>query len=113
MPDPDWKLQLRYGKLSTRFAHFSLLAEGVLVTEQKEHGCPAGPAFLGLKLWTGTADEATAMGLAIGRQLGFEVTGRVYLYETEPEAPPGEQPFGYNLNLSPFREAADEQGHPG
>jgi hypothetical protein len=43
---------------------------------------------------------------AISGDIGFTVTSRIQIYETEPAEPPGEKPRGYDI---PFRSDDDEQ----
>ncbi len=44
----------------------------------------------------------------IGERIGFAVTGRVYIYDTEPAQPPGETPSGYDIQFTPFDSESDE-----
>jgi hypothetical protein len=46
---------------------------------------------------------------AISGDIGFTVTGRIQIYETEPAEPPGEKPRGYDIQFTPFRSDDDEQ----
>jgi hypothetical protein len=39
---------------------------------------------------------------AIGQHLGFESTGTIYVYDTEPTEPPGTEPRGYDLKFTPY-----------
>ncbi len=40
----------------------------------------------------------------IGGNIGFDVTGRTHIYDTAPEQPPKENPFGYDIKFTPFDE---------
>ncbi|EDP57551.1 hypothetical protein [Vibrio sp. AND4] len=40
----------------------------------------------------------------IGEQVGFHIKGKVEIYNTEPEEPPKENPFGYGIDFTPYRE---------
>ncbi len=101
-PDNDWKLKLRYGKLKTPFQHRTVIAEGVVGQLSDGFSCRPGPAFLGMKTWASSADEASHMAGVIGEQIGFKVTGRIYVYDTEPHQPPGDTPSGYDIQFTPF-----------
>jgi hypothetical protein len=57
---------------------------------------------MGMKTWASSADESADMVAAIGRQIGFTVTGRVHVYDTEPSEPPRANPFGYDIHFTPF-----------
>ena len=101
-PDKDWKLKLRYGKLKTPYQHYTAIAEGVVSEEMEDFSCPPGKAFMGMKTWASSTDESADMIQAIGEQIGFTVTGRIQIYETEPTQPPRDDPYGYDINFTPF-----------
>lgn len=102
-PPPDWKLKLRYGKTTTPFVHLTALAQGVMKKNENEFGCPVGPAWMGMKTWATDTAESADMIRVIGSQIGFEVTGAVQIYDTEPVQPPRENPFGYDITFTPFQ----------
>ena len=108
--DGNWKLELRYGRQATPFRHFTVLADGVAGTLADGFECVPGPAIMSMKAWAGDADEAIDMAGAIGRQIGFSVAGKVEVYETEPEAPPGEHPHGYDIRFYPYDGQEQEEG---
>jgi hypothetical protein len=99
--DANWKLKLRYGKISTEFQHYTTISEGLVGSLVDDFTCPAGPAFMGMKVWASSADEAEDMARSIGGEIGFTVTGPIQIYTTEPEQPPREEPFGYDINFTP------------
>lgn len=99
---PNWKLDLRYGRLSTPFKHFTLVADGVVEELQDGFACPSGPAIMAMKAWASDPAEAGDMVVAIGRQIGFSVTGRIEVFETEAEQPPGPHPHGYAIGFTPY-----------
>jgi hypothetical protein len=101
-PHPSWKAQLRYGKIQTPFHHFTVLAEGTVGELADGFECPPGSAWMAMKTWASSADESTDMICVIGRQIGFTVTGKIYIYETEPAEPPRDKPHGYDIGFSPF-----------
>lgn len=107
----DWKLKLRYGKLTTPFSHFTVIAEGEMKADDNEFGCPVGNAMMGMKAWASSSEEAGDMIRVIGEQLSFSITGRTYVYDTEPEQPPRENPNGYDIHFTPFCD--DEEGTAG
>ena len=106
--DKDWKLKLRYGKITTPYHHYTALAEGVAGELADGFSCPPGSAWMAMKTWAASPDESGDMISAIGRQIGFTVTGRVHVYETEPGQPPKENPYGYDINFTPFDPNAEE-----
>ncbi len=106
--DKDWKLKLRYGKLKTPFQHFTLIAEGIVVGDLREgFSCPKGSAFMAMKVWASSSDEACHMIGVLGEHIGFDVNGRIRVYETEPTSPPRENPYGYDINFTPFNSRLD------
>ena len=98
----DWKLRLRYGRLDTPYSHFTLLGAGELAASLEWSDCPPGPAILGMKIWASSHDEAFAVFSAVSEQIGFAITDKIDLYETDPSEPPRENPYGYDLNFTPF-----------
>ena len=98
----DWKLKLRYGKLTTNFSHFTILADGIVGELVNGFDCPSGPAWMAMKAWAEHAGEADHMTRLIAGQIGFTVTGKVFVYVTEPEVPPQENPHGYDINFKPY-----------
>jgi hypothetical protein len=100
--DRDWKLKLRYGQLQTTFSHFTVLADGVAGDLKDGFECRRGPAIMAMKTWAESVDQSADMIRAIGRQVGFAVTGDVQVYETEPESPPRATPHGYDIRFTPF-----------
>jgi hypothetical protein len=55
-----------------------------------------------MKTWATSSDESGDMIRVIGEQIGFTITGRILIYETEPSEPPKENPFGYDIKFQPF-----------
>jgi len=53
-------------------------------------------------VWATDIDEPPYIVESIGSQIGFEVTGEIQIYATEPEEPPRENPHGYGIKLTPF-----------
>jgi hypothetical protein len=101
--DKHWKLKLRYGKLQTPFQHYSVIAEGLVGELMEGFSCRKGNAFMGMKVWASSTEEAENMSRVIGREIGFDVTGRVYVYSTEPSEPPdASNPRAYQINFNPF-----------
>jgi len=101
-PDRNGKLELRYGKTTTPYLHFTVIAEGRIEGANDVNGGPDGPAFMAMKAWGSSSDEAAGMIDAIGPELGFRVTGRIHVYETEPREPPRDKPFGYDIDFTPY-----------
>ena len=99
----NWKLKLRYGLLKTPYSHYTLIADGKLVAPPGDDNCPAITAFMGMKVWASSEDEAFDMIRAIGRHHDFIIEGRIYLYTTDPVEPPREHPYGYDINFKPYQ----------
>jgi hypothetical protein len=57
---------------------------------------------MGMKTWASSPDELVDMVRVIGRQIGFKVTGRIQVYDTEPKQPPRENPYSYDITFTPF-----------
>ena len=91
----------RYGKQRAPYSHFTVIAE---VAGNLEEGitCRPGSAFMSMKAWASSTDEATDMVLGIGQQIGFTVIGCTHVYGAEPSEPPGDNPCAYDIRLTPF-----------
>lgn len=98
----SWKAELRYGKRTTPYHHFTVIAEGVAGELTGGFSCRPGKAFMGMKVWASSADEAAHMAEVLGREIGFAITVRTYVYDTEPSEPPTENPRGYDIGFFPF-----------
>ena len=46
------------------------------------------------------------MADVIGKQIGFTVTGRTHVYNTEPSSPPSDKPWAYDINFKNYDEIA-------
>jgi hypothetical protein len=98
----NWKLQLRYGKLKTEFKHYSVLADGVVIELVEGFDCRPGRAWMAMKTWAIDLDQSADMIQSIGNKIGFKVDGRVEIYDTAPEQPPEDKPFGYDIQFTPY-----------
>ncbi len=100
--DKSLNAKLRYGKIKTPYQHFTVLAEGIVGNLSDGFSCPPGNAWMAMKVWATSSGESGDMIKIIGEQIGFTVTGRIQVYETEPTQSPKEKPYGYDINFTPF-----------
>ena len=100
--ESDWKLKLCYGKEKTPYTHYTVLADGECGEMIDGFTCPKGNAIMAVKVWATDINEPTQMVKSIGSQIGFIVDGEVQIYETEPEEPPKENPYGYDIKFTPY-----------
>ena len=100
--DRDWKLKLRYGRLSTPFTHFTVIAEGVAGTLSDGFECCPGSAFMTMKVWAMSTEQAAEMITSIGGRIGFRVTSGIDVYVSGPTDAPLEQSYGYDIRFTPF-----------
>ena len=98
----NWKLELKYGRLKTPFTHFTLIIDGIASNVEASFNCRDGRAFMAMKVWATSQDEAIDMARTIGPEIGFVVDGNIQLYDTEPEQPPGDNPHAYSINFTPY-----------
>jgi len=98
----DWKLKLRYGKIKTPYQHFTAIAEGVRVKPDNSVQGPPGPAIITLRTWARDTAQSAEIVQSLGNELGYQITGNIKIYETDPERPPKDNPYGYGLNFTPF-----------
>jgi hypothetical protein len=101
--DPAWKLKLRYGQTETSLQHFTVLADGLARTVGPEFGAPRGPAWMAMKVWSASGDEARHMISVIGKDIGFDVTGRIEVYSTDPAQPPRDNPVRLRHQIHDLR----------
>ena len=105
--DPkDWKIKLRYGKLTTSFEHFAVFADGIVRQLVDGYYCRPGRAWMAMKAWATDIDESMDMIRVIGNQIGFSVDGKIEVYTAEPEEPPRDKPHGYHIRFMPYDENA-------
>lgn len=105
----NWTLRLRYGKLKTAFSHVTVIAEGEIAVSNPDFETRAGMAsFFTIHAWATDDDEALDMVVTIGRQVGFNTTGRIHLYKTDPKQPPGDTPFAYGLAFRQYLRGDDD-----
>ena len=102
--EKDWKLKLRYGKETTPFIHYTVMAEGIVGKLEDGFECPQGTAWMSMKTWAEDTGESADMIKTIGKQIGFEVTGKIEIYETDPKEPPEDKPYGYDIQFTPYDE---------
>lgn len=100
--EKDWKLKLRYGKLITPYNHYTIIADGKVNELSKGFECPKGNAFMGMKIWAESFEKAANQFQSIGKQIGFNTTGKLQIYKSEPKEPPGESPRGYHITFTPY-----------
>ena len=100
----NWKLKLRYGKLTTPYSHFTAIAQGIAGQLPDEFSCPPGNAYISMKMWAENSEQAADMITVIGGSIGFQVTGKIEVFDTPPEDPPEEQPYGYSIKFTPFQD---------
>lgn len=99
----NWKLKLKYEKSVTPYEHFTILAEGIVAGELRDgYVCRPGNAFMSIKVWAVSSDVACEMTFWIAEQLGFQLTGRIEIFSTEPDEPSGDQPFIYQVGFQAF-----------
>jgi hypothetical protein len=49
---------------------------------------------MAMKNWASSTGESADMIKVIGEQIGFEVTGKIEVYEPDPKEPPTDKPRG-------------------
>ncbi|MET4084091.1 hypothetical protein ABIB40_004065 [Pedobacter sp. UYP30] len=100
----NWKLKLRYGKTSTPFKHFTVIGNCEVGDLIDSHSCRPGPAYVGVKIWATVDQEAADIFFSIGKQIGFTPYDKVEIYITEAVKPPKNEPYGYDINFTPYGE---------
>ena len=95
-----WKLKLKFGILKTEFKHFTVLADGEILEIKSGIVSKTGKAWMGMKTWCSSTSEAAKMIKLIAPEYGFNVSGRIEVYDTDPVQPPKENPYGYEINFT-------------
>ncbi|MGK9051013.1 hypothetical protein QTA58_20355 [Neorhizobium sp. CSC1952] len=91
-------------KAKTAFRHFTLIANDEIIEANPDFGTTAGAAaFFTIHAWAKDSEEATDMLVTIGPQVGFSAMGRIYVYVTDPQQPPRENPHGYGLSFHQYQ----------
>lgn len=98
----DWKLKLRYSRIETSYNHYTVIADGIVGELKEGFSCRPGNAYMGMKTWASSTEESADMIKEIGKEIGFEVIGKIDVFVTEPTEPPGENPHGYSINFTPY-----------
>ena len=98
--EKDWKVKLRYGKLKTAFQHYSIIAPVIISEYIEEFEAKPGKAYVSMKVWVAHIDDAFEVIEDVGEQTGFKITGKIEVYETEPDSPPDVSPNVYNVKFS-------------
>jgi hypothetical protein len=84
----DWKLRLRYGKLTTAFKRFTVLADGVVGEFGDGFKRRPGRAWMSMKTWATDSDESMERipHVVSNRERGFcYVDGELYYMEIDLE----------------------------
>jgi len=97
----NWKLKLRYGKLTTIYKHFTAITQGVV---EEESSYSPGNAFMGIKIWATDYDAAADLVEYVAEKIGFSITGKIELFDTAPEEPPKEESYGYGLGFTYYQD---------
>jgi|JI8StandDraft_2_1071088.scaffolds.fasta_scaffold195789_1 hypothetical protein len=105
----DWKLKLRYGKMTTPFTHFTILGNSEIGEVTEGFSCRPGPGYVGMKIWATDTQEAADIFFDIGSKVGFVPYNKVEVYETDAEEPPREKPYAYDITFMPYDENESEQ----
>jgi hypothetical protein len=100
----NWKLLLRYGRLKTPYEHFTVLVDVQVIEADSAVGSQVGPAWMAMKVWAPSADAAGEIICDIPPRVGAEVRGRCEVYKSEPDEPPQDMPYAYDLRFTAYKE---------
>jgi hypothetical protein len=85
---------------TTPYRHFTAIAKGIVGELTGGFHCPKGNAFIGMKIWAESAEQAGDLIQTIGRRIGFIITDKIEVFTTKPIQPPGEKPGGYDIKFT-------------
>ena len=100
----DWKLKLRYGKAVTPYQHFSLIGGGMMLDESNKYDCRVGTAVMSAKIWALSETDAADTFQMMGDKVGFYVDQTIEVFKTEPDEPPTDYTYGYDIGFIPYDE---------
>jgi hypothetical protein len=106
--EKNWKLKLKYGKLETPYKHYTLFADGQNINLSEEFDCPKGFAIMSIKTWCESTEQAADLISYVSEQIGFEIKDKIEIYETDPQEPPKEKPFGYDIRFTPYENRSEQ-----
>ena len=100
----EWQQRLERSTATTKYTHFTVLAEGVVAVGSLGDGfsCRPGPTLMTMHVWAGDSAEAADMIHGIGTGIGFSFTGPITVFITDPRQLPKRSPFGYEINFEPY-----------
>jgi len=64
----DWKVKLKYGKLTTPYKHYTVIAPVVINEFIEDFSAEPGTAYIGMKVWATDSNEAVNLIENIGKQ---------------------------------------------
>lgn len=80
-----------------------MIADGKIVEARPDFKTIEGSAaFFTIKVWATDNAEAIDVLVVVGQEVGFDASGEIYVYNSEPEQPPGENPHAYDLNFHQY-----------
>jgi hypothetical protein len=100
----DWKLKLRYGKVSTPFTHYTLIAPTKIEIYIEEFDADIGTAWVGMKIWATEQGESAKVYKSVAEQIGLIITGNIEIYNTEAVNPPKDKPYAYDIQFTYFND---------
>lgn len=100
--NPDWKSDLRHGRLRTPYRHFTIFADGHAERVLVDYQCPRGRAWMSVMTWATDEEESINMIRVVGEHIGFEIDGQIEVKDAEPEQPPHEAPYLYAIEFTPY-----------
>jgi hypothetical protein len=98
--DKDWKLKLRYGKSTTPYKHYTVIAPVMINKFIKDFSAKPGTAYIAMKVWATDTNEAVDILESIGNQKGYVIIGNIEIYNTDPKEAPSESPDAYDINFN-------------
>ena len=90
--------------MTSLFKHYTIIAEGWVDELSEGFKCRKGSAYMGMKVWADSYEQAADVYQSVGKHIGFNVTGNLEFYNSEPLEPPGENPSAYGINFTPFED---------
>jgi hypothetical protein len=84
------------------YQHYTVIAKGIVGELASGFYCPKGIAFMGMKVWAASRQDAIDMIHDNAPRIGFTVTDKVEIFKTKASQPIKEDPSWYDVQFTPF-----------
>ena len=91
------------------FKHFSIVAGGDTTEGHQVPDGVVGPSVMSAKVWAGSVEQAVDVYCEVGNHLGFRIDQNVEVHRTPARQPRRDQPYAYEVRVTPCTAETREQ----